>query len=110
MNQSFDLSSVLTGLLYGREAAEPLEQTLDRLIAPNFVLRMNGQVYDRSGFAAAYPLGLHKNFVGGVFGLLVVLVVLNLTAGMSVDIPAGKAHRFENAGQGPLELVAVRFR
>jgi mannose-6-phosphate isomerase-like protein (cupin superfamily) len=35
--------------------------------------------------------------------------VLTLTAGMSVDIPAGKAHRFENIGQGPLELVTLRF-
>jgi mannose-1-phosphate guanylyltransferase/mannose-6-phosphate isomerase len=35
--------------------------------------------------------------------------VLTLTAGMSVDIPAGKTHRFENIGTGPLELVALQF-
>jgi mannose-1-phosphate guanylyltransferase/mannose-6-phosphate isomerase len=35
--------------------------------------------------------------------------VLTLAAGMSVDIPAGKAHRFENIGTGPLELVALQF-
>lgn len=35
--------------------------------------------------------------------------VLNLTAGMSADIQAGKTYRFENMGTAPLELVAVRF-
>lgn len=52
MNQSFDLPSVLTELLYGDESTEPINRTLDRLLAPHFVSRINGQIYDRSGFTA----------------------------------------------------------
>jgi hypothetical protein len=52
MNQDFDLPAALTELLYGGEATESLEETLDRLLAPHFVLRVNGQIYDRAGFTA----------------------------------------------------------
>ncbi|MFF9322455.1 nuclear transport factor 2 family protein [Streptomyces sp. NPDC014735] len=52
MNQEFDLKAVLTELLYGDEATEPLEDTLDRLLTPDFVQRINGRVHQRSEFAA----------------------------------------------------------
>ena len=64
MNQSFDLPSVLTELIYGDEAAEPLGQTLDRLLTPHFVLRINGQVYDRSEFTA-HVREMRQMSVGG---------------------------------------------
>jgi hypothetical protein len=51
MNREFDLPAALTELLYGDESAEPLERSLDRLITPNFVQRINGRVYGR----AEYP-------------------------------------------------------
>ncbi|MFF3734891.1 nuclear transport factor 2 family protein [Streptomyces sp. NPDC002476] len=52
MNQTFDLKAVLTELLHGDEATEPLEDTLDRLLTPDFVQRINGRVHQRSEFAA----------------------------------------------------------
>jgi hypothetical protein len=52
MNQGFDLPSLLTALIFGDEATEPVEPTVGQLLAPDFVLRLNGKVYDRSGFTA----------------------------------------------------------
>jgi hypothetical protein len=52
MNQGFELSSLLTKLIYGDEATDPVEQTVDKLFVPHFLLRLNGQVYGRSGFIA----------------------------------------------------------
>jgi hypothetical protein len=45
INEGFDLPAVLTELAFGNESDEPLEGTLDRLITPNFVQRINGRVY-----------------------------------------------------------------
>ena len=50
MTEAFDLPAALTELLYGNENDEPLEKTLDRLITPNFVQRINGKVYDRDQY------------------------------------------------------------
>jgi hypothetical protein len=52
MNQGFELSSLLTKLIYGDEATDPVDQTVDKLFAPHFVLRLNGAVYGRFGFTA----------------------------------------------------------
>jgi len=52
MTKQFDLPAALTELLYGNENDEPLEKTLDRLITPNFVQRINGQVYNRDQYTA----------------------------------------------------------
>ncbi|WP_335934668.1 nuclear transport factor 2 family protein [Streptomyces sp. PTD5-9] len=52
MNQEFDLKTALTELLYGDEATEPLEDTLDRWLTPDFVQRVNGRVCRRPEFAA----------------------------------------------------------
>jgi hypothetical protein len=52
INEGFDLPTVLTELAFGNESDEPLEGTLDRLITPNFVQRINGRVYRRSEYAA----------------------------------------------------------
>ncbi|WP_227998953.1 hypothetical protein [Nocardia australiensis] len=52
MNQEFDLPAALTELLYGDETAESLDDTLDRLVTPNFVQRINGRVYGRSEYLA----------------------------------------------------------
>jgi hypothetical protein len=64
MNQGLDLPSLLTELLYGNEATEPVEQTVGRLLAPHFVLRLNGQVYDRSAFTA-HVREMRRMTVGG---------------------------------------------
>jgi hypothetical protein len=64
MNQDPDLPAVLTELIYGDEVTEPLEKTLDRLLAPRFVLRINGQIYDRSGFIA-HVRELRQISIGG---------------------------------------------
>ena len=50
MSEEIDLPTVLSELLYGDESREPLEKTLDRLITPTFVQRINGQVYDRNEY------------------------------------------------------------
>lgn len=50
MTEAFDLPAALTELLYGNENDEPLEKTLDRLITPTFVQRINGQVYNRDQY------------------------------------------------------------
>ena len=52
MSQDFELSAVLNELLYGNEVMESVEQTLDRLVTPDFTQRINGQVYRRSEYAA----------------------------------------------------------
>ncbi|HET6499221.1 MAG TPA: hypothetical protein VFG87_00535 [Amycolatopsis sp.] len=52
MNQGFDLPSLLTKLIYGDEATESVEQIVEQLLAPRFVLRFNGQVFGRSEFIA----------------------------------------------------------
>jgi len=51
MSQHFELSAVLTELLYGNEVVESAEQILDRLVTPDFAQRINGQVYRRSEYA-----------------------------------------------------------
>jgi hypothetical protein len=50
MNEEFDLPAVLTKLAYGNGDDEPLEATMDRLITPDFVQRVNGGVYQRSEY------------------------------------------------------------
>ncbi|WP_329057861.1 hypothetical protein [Amycolatopsis sp. NBC_01480] len=50
MTEAFDLPAALTELLYGNENDEPLEKTLDRLVTPGFVQRINGRVYDRDQY------------------------------------------------------------
>ncbi len=50
MTEAFDLPAALTELLYGNENDEPLEKIPGRLIAPDFVQRINGQVYDRDQY------------------------------------------------------------
>ena len=52
MSQGLQLSAVLNELLYGNEVMESVEQTLDRLVTPDFTQRINGQVYRRSEYAA----------------------------------------------------------
>ena len=52
MSQGRQLSAVLNELLYGNEVMESLEQTLDRLVTPDFTQRINGQVHRRSEYAA----------------------------------------------------------
>ena len=52
MSQGRQLSAVLNELLYGNEVMEPVEQTLDRLVTPDFTQRINGQVHRRSEYAA----------------------------------------------------------
>lgn len=64
MNDGFDLPTVLTELLYGNENDEPLEQTLDRLITPTFVQRINGQVYQRSEYTP-HVREMRQMVVGG---------------------------------------------
>ena len=51
----------------------------------------------------------HWTVVGGTARVTRGTEILTLTAGMSLDIPAGTVHRTENIGTGPLELVTVRF-
>ncbi|MFJ5265552.1 hypothetical protein ACIQAC_34330 [Streptomyces sp. NPDC088387] len=80
MNQSFDLSSLLTELIYGSGAAEPVEQIVERLLAPHFALRNNGQVYDRSGFIA-HVGELRQMAVGG--GDIRVLEEISTDAGIA---------------------------
>ncbi|MBV8317176.1 MAG: hypothetical protein JOZ53_19725 [Planctomycetaceae bacterium] len=43
---------MLNELLYGNEVTESVEQTLDRLVTPDFTQRINGQVYRRPEYAA----------------------------------------------------------
>lgn len=113
MNQSLDLSSVLTGLLYGREAAESLEQTLDQLVAPNFVLRMNGQVYDRSGFAAHISEMRQMTAGGGEIRVLEQIGADNRTAGrylLRMKSAEGRsltveAHVFATVNDGRVERL-----
>jgi hypothetical protein len=50
MSEEIDLPAVLSELLFGDESTEPLETTLDRLITPTFVQRINGAVYDRVAY------------------------------------------------------------
>ncbi|MGY3676812.1 hypothetical protein [Streptomyces sp. TE33382] len=64
MNQEFDLPAALTELLYGDETTEPLEDTLDRLLTPNFVQRINGRVYRRPEFTA-HVREMRTQVVGG---------------------------------------------
>lgn len=64
MDLKFDLPAVLTELLYGDESAEPLERTLDRLLTPDFVQRVNGQVYRRPEFPA-HVRDMRQMVVGG---------------------------------------------
>lgn len=64
MDEKFDLPAVIRELFYGDETTEPLEQTLDRLIAPNFVQRVNGQVYRRSEYTA-HVREMRQMVVGG---------------------------------------------
>jgi hypothetical protein len=52
MSQDFELPAVLNELLYGNEVMESVEQTVDRLVTPDFTQRINGQVYRRSEYAA----------------------------------------------------------
>jgi hypothetical protein len=52
VDREFDLPAVLTELLYGDESTEPLERTLDRLVTPDFVQRINGRVYRRPEYDA----------------------------------------------------------
>jgi hypothetical protein len=42
MGQGLQLSAVLNELLYGNEVMESVEQTLDRLVTPDFTQRING--------------------------------------------------------------------
>lgn len=46
----FDLSVVLAELFYGDESTVALPVTLDRLLAPDFVQRVNGDEYDRATY------------------------------------------------------------
>ncbi|WP_033288435.1 hypothetical protein [Amycolatopsis jejuensis] len=48
MNHGFDLPGVLRELLYG---TGPVEETLDRVLTPAFVQRINGEVFHRDEFA-----------------------------------------------------------
>ena len=41
------LLEALSELFFGDEQAEPLEETLDRLVSPRFRQRINGKVYGR---------------------------------------------------------------
>ena len=64
MNREYDVPAALTELFYGDESTEPLEQTLDRLMTPDFVLRANGQVY-RGPENAAHIRELRQMAAGG---------------------------------------------
>jgi hypothetical protein len=64
MPVEFDLPAVLTELLYGDETKEPIEQTFDRLLTPNYVQRINGSVYRLPEFAA-HVREMRQMVVGG---------------------------------------------
>jgi mannose-1-phosphate guanylyltransferase/mannose-6-phosphate isomerase len=81
-------------------------QNLDR--GPNFEVKRI-TVKPGAALAGDTERAEHWTVVGGTAKVSRGEEMLTLTAGMSVDIPAGKAHRFENIGAGPLELVAVQF-
>jgi hypothetical protein len=113
MNHGSDLPSVLTELLYGDETAEPLEQTLDRLLAPRFVLRVNGQIYDRSGFTAHVREIRQISIGGGKIQVLEQISADNRIAGRylfrtisgegkSLSI---EAHLFAKVNDGKLERL-----
>jgi hypothetical protein len=113
MNHGSDLPSVLTELLYGNEVAEPLEQTLDRLLAPRFVLRINGQLYDRSGFTAHVREMRRMTTGGGKIQVLEQMSTDNRIAGryllrmisaegQSLSV---EAHLFAKVNDGKLERI-----
>jgi hypothetical protein len=79
MNEGFNLSAVLTELLYGNENDAPLEATLDRLITPKFVQRINRHVYQRSEYTA-HVREMRKMVVGG--GELRVLEQISTATGI----------------------------
>jgi ketosteroid isomerase-like protein len=76
----FDLPAVLTELLYGDEGDEPLERTLDRLLTPDFVQRINGRVYPWSEFVA-HVRAMRQMAVGG--GELRVLEQISVNAAIA---------------------------
>jgi hypothetical protein len=77
-SQEFELVAVLTELLFGNEAAESVEQTLDRLVAPDFTQRVNGQVYQRPDYDA-HVRAVRQRVTGGE-----VHVLEQITAGDSI--------------------------
>ncbi|KZM72709.1 hypothetical protein [Nocardia terpenica] len=99
MTEQFDLPAVLTELLYGTEDAEPLETTLDRLLAPDFVQRINGQVFQRQEFAP-HVREMRKLAAGG--GELQVLEQISTPAAVAgrylfhMVAANGTALRFES--------------
>ena len=80
MSEGFNLPAVLTELLYGNEDEEPLEETLDRLVSPNFVQRINGDVYKRSEYTA-HVREMRQMVAGG--GELRVLEQLSAATGIA---------------------------
>ncbi|MEE1801224.1 nuclear transport factor 2 family protein [Streptomyces sp. JV176] len=99
MTHVFDLPAVLTELLYGDESAEPLERTLDKLITPDFVQRINGRVYRRAEYTA-HVREMRQMVTGG--GELQVLEQINTGSGIAGRflfrmVPAdGQALTFES--------------
>ena len=79
MSEEFNLPAALTELLYGREDEEPLEETLERLVTPNFVQRINGEVYKRSEYTP-HVREMRQMVVGG--GELRVLEQLTTDTGI----------------------------
>lgn len=79
-NEEFNLAAVLTELAYGNESEEPLEATLDRLVTPDFVQRVNGQVFQRSEYAA-HVREWRQAVVSGEIRVLEQVVMATRTAG-----------------------------
>jgi hypothetical protein len=52
MHEALDLPAALAELAFGNEDSEPLEETLDRLVTPDFVQRINGTVQTRAEYLA----------------------------------------------------------
>jgi hypothetical protein len=80
MSKEINLPAVLSELLYGNENEEPLESTLDRLITPNFVQRINGQVFDRVEYVP-HVRGMRQMVGGG--GELTVLEQTDTDTGIA---------------------------
>jgi hypothetical protein len=113
MNNGFDLPSVLTELLYGDEAAEPLEQTLSRLLVPGFVLRIDGQIYDQSGFTAHVRELRRMTIGGGKLQVLEQISTDNRIAGRYLFLMTSaegqrlsiEAHLFATVNDGKLARI-----
>jgi hypothetical protein len=113
MNQSFDLPSVLTELIYGDEATESLEQTIGRTLARYFVLRLNGQMYDRSKFTTHILQMRQMTSGGGEIRVLEQISTATAVAGRYLFRMVSaerrsltvEAHLFARVNEGKVERI-----